>query len=90
MLVARAFYDGAFQGGLSWTEATAEAVFVLVAAFIAPGRKRLIAGLALGFFICRDVATVRYAPTAVTPADAAIAVTMATLATALVWWQTRR
>lgn len=89
LLMTRLFYGGVFQGGLSRVEATAEAVFVLVVAFIAPGCKRALAVVGLVFFICRDIATIRFAPAAGTAADAVAAIGMALLATAVVWWLTR-
>lgn len=89
MLVARLFYGGVFQGGLTWVEATAEAVFILVAALMAPGRKRGIALTGLVFFTLRNVATVFYAPEAGGLHSVGLAFGVGVLATAVVWWRTR-
>ncbi len=89
LLLARVFYGGVLRGGLTWVEGTAEAVFVLVAAFVAPARKRAVAAVALGFFVCRDLATIAFAPQAGTMSDAAVAIALALVGTAVVWWATR-
>lgn len=88
LLVGRVVYGGVVRGGLTWVEGTAEAVFVLVASLIAPARKRVVATGALAFFVCRDIATVVLAPQAGTIADAGVAIALACLATAVVWWAT--
>lgn len=89
LLLARVLYGGVLRGGLTWVEGTAEAVFVLVASLIAPARKRVVAAVALGFFVVRDIATIAFAPQAGTMSDAAIAISFALLGAAVVWWATR-
>ena len=89
LLLARLFYGGVFQPGLTWIEGTAEAVSVLVAALVAPARKREVAAVLLGFYVCRDVMTTLMAPDVVTPLDAAVAIAMVFVATAIVWWRCR-
>lgn len=84
-LLARIFYGGVFQAGLTWVEGTAEAVFVLVAALVAPARKRVAAAVSLGFFILRDIATVAFSAGIVRPSDAVVAIALAAMATAIVW-----
>ncbi len=88
-LLARLFYGGVFQPGITWIEGTAEAVSVLVAALVAPARKREVAAVLLGFYVCRDVATTLIAPAIVTPSNAAVAIAMVSMATAIVWWRSR-
>lgn len=90
LLMARLFFNGQFQGGLSWVEGTAEAVFVLVASLIAPARKRQVAGVALAFFMLRNIATTIFAAGLVAPGDAAITIGMAAAAAAVVWLATTR
>ena len=90
LLLARLFYDGAFQGGLTWVEGTAETVFVLVAALIAPGGKRAIALIALVFFTLRNLAVLIFAPGAATPAGAAATIGLAITGTAIVFALTRQ
>ncbi len=89
LLLARLFYGGVFQAGLTWVEGTAEAVFVLVAALVVPARKRTVATVALGFFVLRDIAVALVAPSAVMMSDAIVAIALAGMATAIVWWRTR-
>jgi hypothetical protein len=90
LLVARLMFAGAFQGGLTWVEGTAETVFVLVAALIAPGRKRGVALVALVFFTLRNLAVVVFAPGAATLAGAATTIGLAIAGTIVVYALTAR
>jgi hypothetical protein len=90
LLLARVLFGGAFQGGLTWVEGTAEAASILVAAFIAPGRKRAVALAGLGFYSLRNLAVLVFAPGAATPGGAATTIGLAIAGTAIVFALTRR
>jgi hypothetical protein len=90
LLLARTLFGGAFQGGLTWVEGTAETVFVLTAALIAPGRKRAVALASLVFFSLRNLAVLVLAPGAATAAGAAATIGLAITGTAIVWLITGR
>ena len=88
--LAWAFFGGTFQGGLTWMEGTAEAVSLLMAALIAPGRKRAVALAALAFYTLRNLAVLLFAPGAATPTGAASTIALAVTATAIVFALTKR
>jgi hypothetical protein len=90
LLLSRLFFGGAFQGGLTWVEGTAEAVFILVAAWIAPAGKRAVALISLVFFTLRNVAVLMFAPGAATPAGAAATIALAVTGLAIVYALTAR